>query len=248
MDPWLEHPNRWPDVHNSVIAALRFRLGPILRPRYFVRIEERIYLQEPEELVFVGRPGLTLEKGRGAESGGPAAELAAFAVAVEVPVPDELRETYLQVHEVGTGEVVTVLELLSPSNKREGKGQRLYVRKRTRVLETQTNLVEIDLVRSGTPMPLVGAFPPSDYRILVSRGDRRPRAGLWPFSLRDRLPRFHLPLKRGDDEPEVDLGAVLAEVYDSASYDLSIDYSKDPIPPLSEADRLWARELLCLPR
>jgi hypothetical protein len=56
MDPYLEHPALWPDVHNALIARLRDELAPRLRPRYFVALEQRTYLNEPEGPVFAGRP------------------------------------------------------------------------------------------------------------------------------------------------------------------------------------------------
>ena len=237
MDPWLERPGSWQGLHNTLIAALRLRLGPLLRPRYYVALEERTYLAEPEELVFVGRPDITV-RGRGGDGPRTKASTKTTAVTVRVPIPDQVRETYLEIRDVAAGEVVTVLELLSPSNKRKGRGRRIYVHKRNIILGTMTNLVEVDLLRAGEPMPLVGEAPSSQYRILVSRDERRPRAELYPFSVRDPIPRFRLPLKRGDAEPEIDLRAVLDEVYDSAGYDLLIDYSKAPVPPLDEADRV----------
>jgi Protein of unknown function (DUF4058) len=247
MDPWLESPGIWPDVHNRLIAALSFRLGPILRPRYFVRLEERIYLSEPGELLFVGRPDLLVHgkrPGKGPRRHASEPSLPTAAVTVEVPVPDRVKETYLEVHEVATGDVVTVFELLSPSNKRPGEGRRIYLEKRNAILGTRTSLVEVDLLRAGDAMPLLGAAPTKDYRILVSRGNRRPRADLWSFSVRDPIPRFRVPLRSGDPEPEIDLSSVLAEVYDASAYDLSVDYSKPPVPRLAAADRAWAASVL----
>src|SRR5690606_10818361 len=115
---------------------------------------------------------------------GPAAR-SASAVMVEVPVPDEVREVWLEIRSPQSGEVVTVLELLSPTNKRPGRGRQKYEEKRFATLGTRTHLVEIDLLRGGAPMPISGSVPRSDYRILVSRGNRRPRAELYPFSVRD---------------------------------------------------------------
>ncbi len=37
---------------------------------------------------------------------------------------------------------------------------------------------------------------------------------------------------------------MLKDLYDRASYDLSIDYQADAIPPLASPDREWADELL----
>jgi hypothetical protein len=90
-----------------------------------------------------------------------------------MPLPDEVRETYLEVRETGTDYVLTVLGVLSPTNKRPGRGRRIYQDKRMEVLASRTHLVEIDLVQGWEPMPIMGNGSSSDYRILVSRGDCR---------------------------------------------------------------------------
>jgi hypothetical protein len=105
-------------------------------------------------------------------------------------------------------------------------------------------LVEIDLLRAGEPMPVLGWAGQSDYRILISRGDRRPTAQLLPFSLRQPIPPFLLPLLRGDDEPQVDLGELLHALYDRAGYDLRINYGGAAEPPLQGEDAAWADEVL----
>src|SRR5688572_21221096 len=56
MDPYLEHPDLWPDVHNRLIAALDEHLSPRLPPRYFLALEQRVYIAEPPERELVGRP------------------------------------------------------------------------------------------------------------------------------------------------------------------------------------------------
>jgi hypothetical protein len=104
--------------------------------------------------------------------------------------------------------------------------------------------VEIDLVRAGEPMPITGHGSASDYRILVSRGDCRPNATLYPFGVRQPIPPFSLPLKPGDQEPSVDLGRILHDLYDRASYDLRLNYTGDPDPPLPSVEAAWADQLL----
>lgn len=245
MDPYLEHPALWPDVHNALVAELRNVLGPRLRPRYYIRLEERTYLAEPDGLVFIGRPDLAVERSRGEAGGDTAATArAGAAVLVEVPVADTVRETYLEVRTVERGEVTTVLEVLSPTNKVAGRGRAIYEDERAAVLSTRTNLVEIDVVRAGEPMRVLRAPRATDYRILVSRGHRRPVAELYPFSVRDPIPLFRLPLLRDDEEPEVDLGGVLGDLYDKAGYDLSIDYRSEPVPPLAGDAAAWADAML----
>lgn len=246
MDPYLERPDLWPDVHNSLISALRDNLAPLLRPRYYVSIEERTYLAGPAGLHFTGRPDVTVvgEAQVAYETRTTIETMAVGVIPVELPLPDYVRETYLEVRATDTDEVITALEILSPTNKRPGEGRYFYERKRSIVLGTVTHLVEIDLLRAGEPMPMHGDIPPIHYRILISRSERRPTADLLAFSVRQPVPTFRLPLKRGDEEPVVDLGRLLHELYDRAGYDLRIDYRAEPVPPLERDDDAWADALL----
>jgi Protein of unknown function (DUF4058) len=244
MDPYVEHSTLWPGVHNGLIAALQLSLAPQLRPRYYVALEERLYITEPDQRVFVGRPDLAVV-GQSAAETAPKPSLSASSVlTVQVPLPDEVRETYLEVRETGTDYVVTVLEILSPTNKRPGRGRRIYEDKRMEVLASRTHLVEVDLIRAGEPMPITGNGRGCDYRILVSRGDCRPNASLYAFGVRQPIPPFSLPLKPNDQEPTVDMGRILHDLYDRASYDLRLDYTGDPDPPLPSVDAAWADQLL----
>jgi len=247
MDPYLEHPGLWPDVHHGLIEALRDALAPVLRPRYRVAIEQRVYVANMEGLFFLGRPDVSVlgTKPPAGPAAGTAASIAVIEpMTVEVPLPDHLREGYLEVRDVATGEVVTVLELLSPTNKRPGEGRRLYEEKRLQVLGTRSHLVEVDLLREGEPMTMWGNGHGRHYRILVSRSERRPRADLYAFDLPQPIPSFLLPLREGDEEPPVDLGGLLHALYDRAGYDLAVDYTTEPVPPLEGDAAVWVDELL----
>ena len=46
MDPYLEHPVLWPGVHSRLIAALDEDLSAQLLPRYYVEVEERVYVAD----------------------------------------------------------------------------------------------------------------------------------------------------------------------------------------------------------
>jgi len=97
---------------------------------------------------------------------------------------------------------------------------------------------------TGTPSVTDPPLKKSDYRILISRADQRTRTRYWPVSVRQPLPVITIPLRGKDPELPLDLGAVFKTGYDSAAYDVSVDYSKDPRPPLKEDDAVWAKELL----
>ena len=207
-------------------------------------MERRTHLLKPDDVVFIGRPDIAVI------SPHPSPQPAALPLAetgvleVEVPMNDEVSENFLEVHEVSTGKLVTIMELLSPANKLHEEGRKQYQQKRDHVLLSQTNLVEVDLLRAGEPMPIFGQEIQSDYRILVSRGWQRPRGQLYPFNLRQSIPLFSLPLLREDEAPEVDLGAILHALYDRARFDLRLDYAQPPVPPLFDEDAAWAKELL----
>ena len=244
MDPYLEHPDLWPDVHNRLLGALADHLGPRLRPHYWARLEERTYLADPEALALVGRPDVAVGGGGTQTTSIMRERASAGSVTVEVPVPDRVRELYLEVRSAPSGEVVTVLELLSPANKRAGKGRRLYERKRLTTLGTRTHLVELDLLRGGMPMTVGGLDSDPDYRILVSRSEQRPRAQLVPFSVRSPIPPLALPLRGPDEDLVVDLNGLLHGLYDRAAYDLTVNYRGEPVPPLTGADHTWMDALL----
>lgn len=167
-----------------------------------------------------------------------------------LPMPDRIRETYLEVRETTSSEAITVVEILSPTDKLPGRGRREYQDKRLETLGTRTHLVEIDLLRAGPPMPAqlqgwpVGAPPPGDYRLVVARGDNRPWADVHTFTVRDSIPVVYLPLERGDAEPLIDLQRLVHAVYDRASHDLRIDYRGPAEPPLQGDDAAWADRLL----
>jgi hypothetical protein len=176
MDPYLEHPALWPDVHNSLIAAIRDAIAPLVAPRYYVGLERRAYQLKPDDLALIGIADVAVITPRATEFVGPLAPAGVAMPEVEVPMIDEVGENFLEVHEVGSGTLVTVLELLSPVNKLHGQGRQDYERKRDQVFRSRTNLVEVDLLRAGEPMPVMRRRVRSDYRILVSRGAQRPRA------------------------------------------------------------------------
>jgi hypothetical protein len=145
---------------------------------------------------------------------------------------------------VTTNEVVTVLEILSPANKRPGEGRDQYLRKRRVILSSLTNLVEIDLLRGGEAMPLKGCSAPSDYQIMISRAAQRPRAVVLTFQVAQPIPAFALPLYPGDPEPLVDLNRTLHDLYDRRSYDLRLNYRYPAEPPLRDAAATWVDTLL----
>ena len=229
MNPYLENPELWSEVHFGLIAVLARSLNAVITPKYRAAVEKRVYADS----LLVGIPDVSVF-GAGTEAAQAQRTTATLSepLVVTVPIVEETQERFLEIREVGTGTVVTVVEVLSPKNKRAGEGKVKYNAKRQTVLNSMAHLVEIDLLRTGEPKPMAGGVA-SDYRILVSRANRRPVAELYPFNLPEALPRFLLPLRPGDQEPVVDLQDVLEQVYQEAALELAIDYTQPPVPPLT---------------
>ncbi len=249
MNPHLENPDLWSEVHSRLIVAIADAIAPPLRPNYYVAVEKRTYMAEPEDSVLVGIPDVSVflksaQNQQGETSAATAVLPSSEPLTVAVPLMEEAQERYLEIREVKSGAVITTIEVLSPKNKRSGARREAYLRKRQQVLASLTHLVEIDLLRAGKPMPIQGDVPDAAYRILVSRGDRRPTAHLYACTLRDAIPCFPLPLKAGDEEPVVNLNEILNGVYERAGFDLRIDYGQPVQPALAQEDAAWVAERL----
>ena len=251
MDPYLERAGVWDEVHTRLMVAMADALGPHVRPKYRVGVEQRTYLAvlTPDEYDLVGQPDVLVV---GPRRQAPPVHATATAVGIapkvaQVPMPEEITERYLRVRDVVTGEVITVIELLSPTNKLTREGRRQYARKRLRVLGSATHFIEIDLLRAGEPFPfrVPDDDAPNDYRILVSRAQDRPQAAVYLFSIRDPLPDLPVPLQPGDAEPSLALNRLVHDVYDRAGYDLTVNYQQaPPPPPIRAPDVQWMKSRL----
>ena len=116
MDPYLEHPALWPDVHASLIVAIREALKPLVAPRYYVAVQQRTYLLKADDLVLIGVPGVAVVDRQRREAAAQGTASARTAVLeVDVPMGEEVAERFLEVRLAVTGKAVTILELLSPA-------------------------------------------------------------------------------------------------------------------------------------
>ena len=251
MDPYLEHPRSWPNFHHRLITAIAISLEPQLRPNYRVVVEEALYQTKGQDSVLVGIPDVAVQQAKreqrvspqvtSPEVTSPQATLTE-PILVDLPMPEVVRQGYLEIQDVTTSEVVTVMEILSPTNKRPGEGRRTYEAKRQTILASATNLVEIDLLRQWPPIVNLPEQLKSHYRILISASADRPQARLYAFNLQEPIPAFPLPLAKEEWEPIVNLQGLLADIYDQSGYDLVIDYGEPPMPPLSPQDATWFAE------
>ncbi|MEO1391849.1 MAG: DUF4058 family protein [Cyanobacteria bacterium J06634_5] len=253
MDPYLEQSAFWSSFHTRLIVAIADTLAPMIRPQYYVEVETRTYTDTPEGDILVGIPDAIVlgdaqaaaEPAQSMASEGRAVALKSLPVPVTLPMPVEVRERYLEIRAVQDDRVITVIEILSPANKRPGRGREAYEAKRLNILGSASHLVEVDLLRDNPPLPINSAHGPFDYYILVSIASQRPKAQLYPFNLRETFPTFLMPLQQPDEAVSVNMQSIFEGVIERASYDSRIDYTQPiPAPNLSIEDQSWAADLM----
>ncbi|HTU17661.1 MAG TPA: DUF4058 family protein [Gemmataceae bacterium] len=249
MDPYLEDPELWPDVHHGLISGMQTALNPTLVPRYVARVELRVYVSDQDDPGRDRVPDVRIEKVPRRKGAKKAKPTEALAVAEPLSIPflpdEEIEEARLEIRHRESKALVTVIEVLSPSNKIRGSaGRRSFLDKRREILSSEVHWVEIDLLRAGTPTLARLARADCDYRIVVARCQESTYGKFWPVSVRQALPVISVPLRGKDADVPLDLGAVLRAAYDNAAYDVSIDYRRDPVPPLSRDNAAWAAKLL----
>jgi hypothetical protein len=243
MNPYLEQDDAWEDFHPNFILRSQEALNAQIGANYVVKVEVRLLLHErsAEERRFFGIAdvGVSEKAQRAASSASAALEA---PLQLQLPAVEMEKQRFLEIRDRRNRRVVTVIELLSPTNKSPGQDRDDYLSKRRQILAGEMHLVEIDLRRGGK-RPSPPDLPPCSYYALVSRRDDRPSVGVWPFGLRDPLPRIPVPLNSPDPPVWLDLKAVLDQAYDAAAYGRYI-YDDHPDPPLNAADEEWAKTVL----
>lgn len=249
MDPYLEDPVLWQDLHSRLINAISDQLQPQLLPNYYANIGERLYVEDVRHSLY---PDLTILKSPSSAST-PRAGGTMTLVADEPTIfvfNLQHREPYLEIRAASTHEVVAVMEVISPANKSSSsRGREEYRAKQDRVLSSQAHLVEIDLLRRGATVAYV---PPGDlltlrrhdYLVSVNRAEARDQAEVYHFTVRDRFPRIKIPLRAPDQDVTLDLPAAFNTGYDRGAYLARVDYRNPPAEPLRREDEEWADALL----
>jgi hypothetical protein len=244
MNPYFEQKDHWLDFHTEFLSALRRLLAPQIGPEYIVRLEEHVYVHglPPVLRRRLGTADLKLVQTGGGEPAQAAVWRLDAPSEIRLPEPDVEKVPFLEVRGRQGRELVTVIELLSPSNKRGGDDREQYLAKRRELLRSPAHLVEIDLLRGWSPMPQDGR-PECDYSVMLSRSEKRRAADFWPIRLRERLPIIPIPLRSPDAAAWVELQDVLHRAYDGPGYEHFI-YDGQPEPSLSVNDADWARQFI----
>lgn len=252
MDPYLESPSLWPNVHHGLIVAIQELLNREILPKYACSIEERVYVSADPYPALTGIrvPDVLVTTTSTDAMAAPSRLQASLSsdyetFEIDETASDPLREPRIVVRRTAGGAVVTVLELLSPANKARGlRTREEYLEKRREILRSAAHLLEIDLLRAGTP-PLAGlSHETARYGVYLNMAPDHRRTRVTRWDLQKRLPALHVPLLPPDPPARLDLQTALNLAYERGAYHAFVDYSLPPEPPLADADRAWAAEVI----
>lgn len=264
MDPYLEDPAIWPDFHSRFADEISAVLKAILPRPYYAQLEMRTEVGIVGDDEFGRRivPDVTIQRHRQLQSRhsapGPAVAepRSEPSESFRVELPDEqVRHHYVEIRDANRGHaLVTLIEIVSPANKRRGPDRKAYERKQREVLDSDASLIEVDLISSGEPVvgtPLLidlleQAGRRSRYLVTVSRAWRRYAEAeyeVFAFGLAEPLPCISVPLREREEEVLLDLQYVFQQAYDRGPYDRgAVDYKASPTVPLSDDEREWVSD------
>ncbi len=249
MDPYLEATGLWESFHTVLITGCMATLNRVLPDSYFAQVETRIELATFDQPESDRLPDLVVGRGDTESSNRPEAGGKRIGTLEPTTIPlakqeTEIRESWIEILYLPDMEVITVIELLSPSNEL-GPGRGDYMKKRNALIDQPVNLVEIDRISSGKRMPMARPSPPGDYFVIVARTDRRPDAEVYSWTLRQPLPTVPVPLRAPDADVSLDLAGTFATAYREGAYSRILRYGK-PLPlrfPIAPEHRAWAETI-----
>lgn len=247
MDPYLEG-DLWPDVHHALASQIRRQLMPLIQPKYVARISRYVVEDSnPEQEIGIMYPDVELlQVKREVKEPEPSyANTGSFSPpSLSIPIlePIEVEIPVVEIHDVQGNRLITAIEILSPVNKRS-PGREQYLHKHQRMHRAGTHFLEIDLLRRGTRSIQHPRLTTNAYLIALTRAEAR-KIDVWPLELSAKLPIVPVPLLPEDEEVLLDLQKALSTVYEEAAYQLSIDYTQIPPPPvLSETEQDWLKTI-----
>jgi hypothetical protein len=247
MDPYLESHGLWEDFHLSFVTYCRDALNDILPDHYEARLGERLHLVDlsgreakqviPDVAVIETKRKPSRTTARRKQSGGT---LMLEPVTIPLPiVKSEVREVWIEIRLRPKRTPVTVIEVLSPTNK-TGDGFYEYTQKRDKTIRQQIHLVELDLLLGGRRLPMRRPLPRGDYYAMVSRAERRPDSEVYAWTIRDPLPPVPIPLLTPDPDAVLDMAGVFATAYKRGRYARSVDYTAPLTLVKNREDRGWS--------
>lgn len=249
VDPYLESQYFWPDFHHRFMNYWCEVIADRLPDHYDARLEEWVELVESTEEKRGRRESDLAVSRQNPPLGSPSPVEGAGGVLMVEPVImlhpayEEIRDIQIRIIHRPGRDLVALLELLSPTNK-IGDGYDKYRAKRNEIFcEQKVHLVELDLLVGGKRLPMRDPLPTGDFFALVSRGNQRPQAEVYAWTVRQPLPTIPIPLKAPDPDLLIDLSSIYATVYQRGRYPHIIDYNAPLNVPLPPEELAWAEQI-----
>ncbi|HMQ29333.1 MAG TPA: DUF4058 family protein [Chloroflexaceae bacterium] len=239
MDPYLEG-DLWQEFHGRLANAISAQLMPKIAPKYVAMLARRFVITRPTIGISYETGGRVFYPDVGMQHIGEttASYAAPPDTVIEAGDVEEVPVVSLEIRDVRNRSLVTAIEILSPSNKFE-PGYSEYMAKRTYLLQTSTNVMEIDLLRRGERVALARPLPPAPYYVILNRHERRANE-VWTLPLRERLKTVPVPLLPNDHDVALDLQAAVEACFALVGYERLLPYDEPPpLPELSADDAAW---------
>jgi hypothetical protein len=251
MDPFLEQD--WPDVHSRLVTYICDQLQEQLPQDLCARMESRVLVEgkphgEPRERY----PDVHVSEARGGSAGAAVLDLPMAAVEPDLFLVEARGEQAIQrfieiVDPHTRSRVVTTIELVSPSNKVPGPGQKLYLAKRDECLDADVNVVEIDLTRGGNRLSIMPGLgyvqPPPTYVGCVRRATQPDSVAVYLMPLDRPLRSMRIPLRATDEDVVLHLQPLVEQAYVRGRYG-NLDYTQPLYPPLAKEDAAFVEQML----
>lgn len=256
MDPFMEL--NWLDLHASLITYIRDQLQDELPSDLKAQINERVVMEQIDfdesqragtypDVSVVQRGGTAVVQRAATEEAGAVPDV----IVQEDASPET--ETYIEIVNARSGsKLVTVIELLSPTNKLPSKGRESYLAKKCTYLQAAIQLVEIDLTREGDRRAVMPTLftdlpePRPAYVALVHRfppRPNRPQREYYQLPMEKPLKPIRVPLRPTDEDVILRLQPLVELAYQKGRYG-DIDYTQRLHPPLSYAEQAFLDQCL----
>lgn len=266
MDPYLEAPEIWPDLHDALANEIRGWLNQRLPAPYYARVEMRPEVGIVEDAAISRRIIPDVAVARLPQVPATQTKVAVLEAPRSITQQqhevivflDPFRHKLVEIRDPSRGhELVTLIEIVSPANKLPGPDRRAYLQKQQEILQSQTSLVELDLLREGQRLlphreleqAVQQMSPVPEYLVLINRAWKRTGPStafdLIPVLVTEPLPCIPVPLRQGQPEVPLDLQVVFTRAYESGPYARgAVDYEQPLQPPLRAELASWVEQLV----
>ena len=247
MNPYLQA--RWADAHTRMIAYIGDALSEKLPNDLAVIAEESISIDFEMESDIRMRADVAVveqQRIRFPDSIPMQQDTSTLTLAEPETIRVSPTQRWLEIRDIDN-HLVTLIELLSPSNKTLHASVSIAIR-HEQLIRSGVNVVEIDLIRGGLrtlPDQLNAELreTPSQtmYLIIVGKAHCPDERQVYYCPLRERLPAFAVPLRKTDASVPLDLQPLIDRCYQTGRY-WQLSQRPLPLPVLADEELAWVNQ------